>query len=95
MQIVFLDIYINAVKIAYIISYYFFRKSVTNKQYSPVTRSLIVGSLFEIIYDHDDGDVITSTQVALEAVGRRAKSREFNREVLSSRGENLTNSNTY
>lgn len=46
-----------------------FNKSVTNKQYSPVTRSLIVGSLFETIYDHDEGDVITSAVVALEAVG--------------------------
>lgn len=44
-------------------------KSVTNQQYSLVKRSLIVGSLFETIYDHDNGDVITSAVVALEAVG--------------------------
>lgn len=53
----------------YLLSFRVGSKCVTNKQYSPGTRSLIVGSLFEIIYDHDDGDVINSTVVALEAVG--------------------------
>lgn len=43
-----------------------------NKEYSPVTRSLIVRSLFETVYYHDDGDVITSAIVAPQ--GRRPKS---------------------